>query len=164
MDKEIQKILNKLISEEWIAGQLYKLFIQAIKPEYLSTVFDAFEETATDEINDHMANLIVFARKYKYTIPVNYKDFNKFAGKDDVKQFESFKSDQDAKYYLEEAIASEQRAIATYADIIKKLEEMNQTDKLIELISICTNNWYDEIEHSNTFLFLKYQVEALNIY
>jgi uncharacterized protein YjgD (DUF1641 family) len=80
------------------------------------------------------------------------------------KQFESFKSDQDAKYYLEEAIASEQRAIETYVDIIKKLEEMNQTDKLIELISICTNNWYDEIEHSNTFLFLKYQVEALNIY
>jgi len=58
--ESIQKALNKLISEEWLAGNTYLLFASSIDREDRSfkAVSDAFVETAVDELQDHMKSLI----------------------------------------------------------------------------------------------------------
>lgn len=67
---KIQKILNQLISEEWIAGQMYKFYVYAMEDqEDIDFCQDTFNEISEDELNDHMESMISWARTYGYSIP-----------------------------------------------------------------------------------------------
>ena len=50
--KNTQKILNKLISEEVIAANIYMGAINNVKPECLKFIEEKFSEIAKDEIVD----------------------------------------------------------------------------------------------------------------
>lgn len=75
-------------------------------------------ETANDELNDHYASLVSFAKQNGYDVPSTYSEMKKYADKGDVKLFESCKKGQDSLYYLKEGVNSEERAIETYEKYI----------------------------------------------
>ena len=58
LPKELQNILNRTISAEWFAGNIYALFLTAIKKEDRDKVLNALFETSADEINDHLKCLV----------------------------------------------------------------------------------------------------------
>lgn len=114
LPKELQKTLDKLISAEWLAGNIYSLFLTAVKKEDKDKVFSAFFETSVDEINDHLKNLVKAACDYGFDVPTSYKEFTKHADKEDVKVFENCKKGKDAEHYVDLAIGLEKRSIADY--------------------------------------------------
>ena len=75
-------------------------------------------ETSDDELDDHYASLVAFAKQNGYDVPSTYSEMKKYADKGDVKLFESCKKNQDALFYLNEGIKSEERAIETYEKYI----------------------------------------------
>ena len=54
-------MLNKLISDEWFAGNIYKQFAILVKPEQRNAIFDTMVDVADDELNDHYKSLVEFA-------------------------------------------------------------------------------------------------------
>ena len=54
-------------------------------------------------------------------LPVGYnvKDYEKFAEKKTVEQFNSLKEEQEASYYVAEAIKSEEEAIKSYNEALE---------------------------------------------
>lgn len=58
--EKVQKALNKLISEEWFAGNTYILFANALDRDdrNYEAIRSAFDETAIDELQDHMKSMI----------------------------------------------------------------------------------------------------------
>lgn len=157
--EKVQKALNKLISEEWLAGNTYMLFVSALDREdrNYKAVREAFFDTAVDELQDHMKSLLDFALSYGYDMPSTFSEFKKYADKEDVKLFETFKKGKDSAHYLELAIKAEERAIKSYEDVLENLEELAV---LTELQGILRNNYYDEAEHLESFNFLKYTIDA----
>lgn len=157
--KLVQKLLNKLISEEWLAGNTYLLFKTSIarNDRNASPIVQAFDETAIDELSDHMEKLVDFAIQFGYAVPSTFKEFKKFADKNDSQLFETFKKDQDSIFYLDQSILSEQRAIASYNSAIAQLDDVYDYNGFQALLKTI---YYDEVEHLETFKFLKYQVEA----
>lgn len=114
LDKEVQAAINKLISDEWFAGQTYRQFILLVKDDDRSKIAGEMIEVANDEIDDHLRSLIEFALSYGFSVPSTYNEMKKLADKEDVKLFEDCKKDQDAKFYINKAIEAEKRAIDTY--------------------------------------------------
>lgn len=163
MDTKIQKLLKKLISEEWLAGQMYKLFIIVMQDQIDENILETFNITANDELNDHMAKLIIFAQTHGFNVPATYKEFIKFANQDDVKQFESFKNGKNIEYYLDESIKSEENAVKSYTDAINEIEKYD-SNASYEFSLILNQILFDEIEHLQTFTFIKTQLEALKEY
>lgn len=163
MDTKIQKLLKKLISEEWLAGQMYKLFIISVKDCMYDDVLETFNITAEDELNDHMLHLVTFAKTYDFKVPSTYKEFIKFANPDDVKQFESFKSEKNLEYYLDESIKSEQNAVNSYNEAIAEVQKYD-SDASYEFSLLLNQILFDEIEHLETFNFIKTQIEAFKKY
>lgn len=157
--QSIQRVLNKLISEEWLAGNTYLLFATALDrvDRNYAAVREAFLETAIDELQDHMKSLLNFAMSFGYDVPATFAEFKKHASKEDTKLFETFKKGKDSDYYLSLALEAEERAVKAYEDII------DQADDLIlvpELQMVLKNNYYDEVEHLDSFRFLKYTIDA----
>ena len=112
--KLVQETLNKLISDEWFAGNVYKQFVVLVNSKCRGQIADLMLETADDELDDHMKSLIAFAEVNGYDVPATYSEMKKYADKADVKLFESGKKGQDSLYYLKEGVKSEERAIETY--------------------------------------------------
>lgn len=166
----IQKYLNKLISEEWFAGQVYTFFITSSKVEELPLIYDALKETAVDEIEDHYNKLVNYAKNLGFTVPQNYTDYKKYANEDDVRVFENFKRNKGAIYFLNECIESEERAILSYSEAIETLNKelygtcVYPSEIIHELIEILYGIYYDEIEHLNTFKFLHAQITAQSMF
>ena len=158
--KNIQKMLDKLISDEWFAGNVYKQFVLLIDPQQATTIEELMLETAQDEIDDHLANLANFAARNGYSIPATYGEMKKFADKEDVKLFEKCAKGKDALFYIEEALKSEQRAIEVY----DKYVDEDQLNAVPELQMIIKNNFYDEIDHFKNFKFAKESIEAMKQY
>lgn len=157
--EKVQKALNKLISEEWLAGNTYMLFASALDREdrNYKAVKEAFVDTAVDELQDHMKSMLDFALAYGYDIPSTFSEFKKYADKEDVKLFESFKKGKDSAHYLALSIEAEQRAIKSYEEVIEGIDELAV---LTELQAILKNNYYDEVEHLDSFKFLKYTIDS----
>lgn len=157
--EKVQKALNKLISEEWLAGNTYMLFASALDrtDRNFTAVKDAFVDTAVDEHQDHMKSMLDFALAYGYDIPSTFAEFKKYADKEDVKLFESFKKGKDSAHYLELAIEAEERAIKSYEEVMEGIDDLVL---LPELQAILKNNYYDEVEHLDSFKFLKYTIDA----
>lgn len=149
----VQKALNKLISEELAAGLFYNgclLAAGAITDESFARFFN---ETAVDELEDHMKHLKHWAISNGYSVPFKPKDYEKYAEKG-IKQLNNLKSGKDINYYIDEAIKSEEDAIASY-------DEIMQDDNIpYDLYAIMQQNMYDEIDHLEGLKFLKYAFDA----
>lgn len=112
-----------------------------------------FVEIAIDELDDHCKKLTELAKENDYTVPYRFSDYEKHADKKVVKQFNGLKSGKDAKYYVLEAIKSEQWAIDSYK---KALDE----DIPYELHCILMQNYYDEVDHLEKLQTLSYVFDA----
>ena len=159
-DSKIQNALNKLISDEWFAGNIYKQFIVLVDSKYRSQIEDIMLETANDELNDHYASLVAFAKQNGYDVPSTYAEMKKYADKGDVKLFENCKKNQDSLFYLKESVKSEERAIEIY----EKYVNDNDFDVVPDLQIIIKNNYYDEQQHLEDFNFAIESIDSFMTY
>ena len=104
-----------------------------------------------------MKNMINFALAYGYDIPSTFAEFKKYADKEDVKLFENFKKGKDAAHYLKLSLEAEERAVKSYEEIMEGIDDLVFFP---ELQMILKNNYYDEVEHLDSFKFLKYTIDA----
>ena len=153
-DPKIQKLVNKLISEETIAHDFYIGCIMAVDKDEVHCIENIFVETANDELNDHCKSLVKWAKDNGYDVPFKYKDYEKEASPSVVKQYRDLKTKQSAKFYIEEGIKSEHDAIKSYEEALK------HKNLPYELYSIILNNYYDEEEHLEKFQTLLTATEA----
>ena len=161
LDKSIQDALNKLISDEWFAGHIYKQFILLVKADDRAKIASQMLDIANDEIDDHLKSLVEFALSYGFSVPSTYNEMKKFADKDDIKLFESCKKDEDALFYIEKGIESEKRAIEAYQVYV---DDYNFAHDYTDMKLIVQNNYYDELDHLHTLEFMKDSIEALQKY
>ena len=154
---KIQNLINKLVSDEWFAGQIYQAFPLAIKSEDRAKIAQLMADVANDELFDHLKNLTKCAIELDVDVPSTYKQMARYADKDDVKLFEGCKKGQDALFYLEKSIEAEKRAIDTY----EKYVNDNELKEFQDLYLVVKSNYYDEIEHLEKFTFAKNQLEAM---
>lgn len=152
-DAKIQKILNKLISEEVIANNFYVGCIAAACKCQRSVFGEMFVEIAVDELDDHCKHLCEWATANDYSVPFKFKDYEKHAGKSVVDQFNDLKEDGEASYYISEAIKSEEDAIKSYDEALA-YEDLPQ-----DLNAILIQNKYDEIEHLENLSVLKNAID-----
>lgn len=117
-NRKIQKILNKIISEEWMAGQMYRLFLNTMTGDCRGMCMEKFMEISDDETNDHMQSLIDWAIDFGYSVPSRVSEFEKYADPKQVKLYSTFKKNEKCDYYLDRAIASEEGAIASYEEAL----------------------------------------------
>lgn len=138
---------------------MYKQFVLLVKPEDRHLICEKMVETASDELNDHYRSLVQFAVDNKLEFPANYVEMKKLADREDVRDFESCKSGKDAMFYVEKAIASEERAIESYKKVLDdyQLVNINQDFKLIAM-----NAYYDEVQHLKDFTFIKDSIETID--
>ena len=149
----VQRALNKLIAEEFIAGMFYNGCLLAAAKVSNEAFCKLFAETAADELNDHLLHLKKWAILNEYDVPFKLKDYEKYA-ENAVKQLNNIKKDKDLDYYIDEAIKSEQDAIASYEEALKD-------DNIpYDLYAIMQQNYYDEIDHLESLNFLKYAFGA----
>lgn len=140
-NKNVQKVLSKLIAEEMLANSMYRISIIACNPLESIKIADMFRETADDELMDHHQNLVKFAVMNDYDVPCQDKEYKKFASETAWKSYDNIKKDQDAKYYIDLAIKAEEDACESY------LKAMDVEDIPYELYAIIQKNYYDEKEH-----------------
>ena len=140
IEKNTQKILEKLISEETLAVEFYKSCVHAIKYEQSCSISEKFLEIAQDEDTDHLDKLLKFAKQNDFNIPFKRKDIEKKASKKMVSLLDKLKAKEDASYYIEQAIISEMDAIKSYQDAMSQ-------EYMFDLQPILLNNYYDEIKH-----------------
>lgn len=152
-ERKIQKVLNKLMSEEMLAHMFYMGCTVATKKETSNVFIKMFVEIAEDELNDHFMHLKNWAVANDFDIPFKMKDYVKYAEKC-TKQLDSLKTDQSLEYYVEQAIISEVDAINSYEEVMK-IEELPY-----ELNTIIMQNYYDELEHMDKLNILKYALES----
>lgn len=153
-DANVQKILNKLISEETIATDFYVGCVVAACPCQSKQYSKMFFDIAVDERDDHCKKLVEWAIANDYSVPFKYKDFEKYADQKVVKQMSSLKEGLEAKDYVAEAIKSEQWAIESYQ---KALESK---DIPYDLHCILLQNYYDEQEHLEQLTTKSYAFDA----
>lgn len=151
-DAKVQKVLKKLISEETIAHDFYVGCIAATCTCQSQHFAKVFCETAKDELDDHCKKLVEWAIMNDYDVPFKYKDYEKFADEKVVKQFNSLKQGQDAFYYIQEALKSEQFAIESYEEALK-------IEMPYELHAIILQNYYEEFEHLQTLQTMVFAFE-----
>lgn len=153
-EKAIQKTLNKIMSEEMLAHMLYMGCIVATC-KCKAVVFEKlFIEIAEDELNDHFINLKKWAVANDFEVPFKMKDYIKYAPECN-KQLDKIKMYEDPLYYIDEAIKSEQFAIASYEEVLQ-----DTTNIPYELNAIMLQNYYDELEHLDDLMIMKYAIEA----
>ena len=157
LSKPMQKTINRLVSAEWLAGNIYALFVNAMKKEDLPKVKDLLIDTANDELYDHMRSIVIKAIDYGFDVPTSYKEFKKHADKADVKIFENTKKKQELMHYVDKVIELEERAIIDYENAL----ELDDVTSYPELQIVFKSNYYDEKEHLESFKFIKYSLEAI---
>jgi rubrerythrin len=139
--RNTQKILNKLISEEVVAANLYNGAVMSVKPEQVCFIKNKFLEIANDEMNDHWASLTKFATENGFDVPFKMKDVEKHASKTLLSKVENMKNKEDEIYYIEKAIEGEQEAIKSFE------EALNDERLFNELQPILLRCYYDEVQH-----------------
>ena len=159
-DKKIQDLLNKLISEEMLANMSYRnaivsgFDIDKIIIDNIKILNKPFQLIANDELADHHKALVIFAIQNGYTVPIQDKEFKKYASDTAWKGYDQMKHGQDTMYYIDLMIELEKDAIKSYEDA------MNIDDVPYELYSILQKNYYDECEHLSDLNTLKVATEA----
>lgn len=151
---KVQKLLSKLISEEQIASEFYRGCIKATCPCQSAEFGSIFSEIAKDELDDHAAKLIAYAIENDYDVPFKYKDYEKYAEDKVVKQFNALKTGEKTKYYISEAVKSEELAIKSYDEAI------HTEDIPYDVVSLLYQNYYDELEHYSKLKILEDALKA----
>ena len=154
-DSKIQKIINKLVSEEVIAHDFYTGCMRAMKKN-VDSIDDIFRSIAIDEQNDHAVELAKWAKANGYSVPSKYAEYEKYAEESVVLQFRRLKRDQSMEYYIEEAIKAEKYAIDSYSEVLNN----DKIELPYDLIAIVYKNFYEECEHSNKFTTTLLTVQA----
>lgn len=139
--RKIQKVINKLISEEIVAKDIYVGAVMAASQDECAKFRDLFMNTAKDELEDHAKNLICWAKQNGFTVPFRYSDYQKFSDKNLCKLLQRIKQDQTAADYVDMTLVSERLAIQSYEAELK-----NQAVPY-ELRMILFKNLADEKEH-----------------
>lgn len=153
--KATQKAINKLISEEWCANELYRSMISACDTKEKEVITKMFTDSADDEYYDHFTKLVKFAEMNEFEVPVKISEYEKHA-EDLFKRINKLKKGEKADYYISEAHTSEEMAMASYSVIL------NDEDVLPEFKGVILEMYYDEIEHMNNLrtLLMAYRVGA----
>ena len=138
--RNTQKILNKLISEELLAGNFYNGCVASVTPMQRRVIEEKFSEIARDELEDHARVLTKFAIENGFEVPFKYKDIEKYSSKKMVAKFNTLKRGEDAQYYIERAIESEVEAIKSY-------EECMAGEYLFDLQPVMLKCYYEEMKH-----------------
>ena len=73
--KKIQKTLNKLISEDIVAKDIYIGAIMAASSDEGCKFTELFAHIAKDELEDHAKNLICWAKANGFAVPFKYTDY-----------------------------------------------------------------------------------------
>jgi ferritin-like protein len=152
-EKKLQKVIGKLISEEWIATELYRSLVIACTDEARETIAKMFNDNANDEYLDHFTKLANFAIANGIEIPCRFEEYAKRADERAVKLMK-FKRGGDAQYCIGVAVESEELAIESYAEVLND-ENVPQVFKALIL-----EMYYDEVEHMNN---LKTLLLACNV-
>ena len=153
---KLQKVVQTLISEEYFAYQLYLFSSLAVCKEDRGVVADLFNEIMTDELDDHMKSLIEWCVEYNVDVPCSEAEFKRLAAAKISRQVSQLKKNKDAGYYIDEAVKSEELAIASYKEALEEDEVSQFTD----LQSILWNIYYDEAEHLQNINSAKIAYEA----
>lgn len=90
-----------------------------------------------------MAELIKWCKTYDYDIPCSEKEFKKYADPKIYKIVQDLKKNQDAVYYIQEAIKQENLSIKSYKNALNTKNLCEFTD----LQSLLWNIYYEEEEH-----------------
>lgn len=152
--KKIQKTLNKLISEEIVAKDIYIGAIMAASGEEGRKFQGLFAHIAKDELEDHAKNLICWAKANGFSVPFKYADYQKFSNGDLCRILAKIKPDQNALQYVDMAIKSEHLAIQSYED------ELRNSAVPYELRTILYKNLTDEKEHLDQLMTLQTTLNA----
>lgn len=155
LDRKVNKELQKLISEEFLAWQLYSQFIWAADLEDSVQFAGLFSEIARDEMDDHLNKLVSYAKQRGYDVPCTNEEYLKYAGEPCTKQFKTkIKKAEDLCYYIDEAIEAEQHAVSSYE------ASMNVDEIPDDLYQILLQIYYEEIEHLSDLRTLKFTAEC----
>ena len=141
-EKKVQKIIGKLISEEWIATELYRSLVISCSSDSRETIARMFHSNADEEYLDHFAKLVNFAISNDIEIPCRFDEYAKMADERAVKLMK-FKRGGDADYCIGIAIEWENLAIESYAGVLND-EDVPQVVKQLVI-----EMYYDEVEHLN---------------
>jgi ferritin-like protein len=141
--KKLQDAVRCLVAEEYYAYQLYFMSRLAVRPGDRPTVSELFAVIAADEMDDHMKTLIEWCSEYGVEFPCTEKDFKKHARAAVQKQVSALKKNQDAGYYIREALKSEELAMAAYRQVL----DMPETCEFTDLQGALWKIYYDEAEH-----------------
>jgi len=141
-EKKVQKVIGKLISEEWIATELYRSLVISCSEDARMTIAKMFHANADEEYLDHFTKLVNFAISGGLEIPCRFEEYAKKADERAVKLMK-FKKGGDAEYCIGVAIESEELAVESYAEVLND-EEIPQ-----EVKARVFEMYYDEIEHLN---------------
>jgi len=132
----------------------YAACIQAVKRDEKQLIQEMFAEISVDELTDHAKHLVEWAAANDYSVPYKFKEFQDKAAASVVRQYNKLKDDEEAKYYVEEAIKSEDDAIKSYKEALD-YEHIPE-----ELNSILLQNYYDEEEHREELCTLMMAVDG----
>ena len=149
-----QRILKKLISEEYIAWNLYMQCIWVAETEISMLIQGIFTEIANDEFSDHMKKLIDFAKAYDLDVPYKMEQYEKYADENLVKLMPKIKKSDNISYYLDLMIEAEKLAIVSYEEAIDK-NGLND-----DLYSLILNIYYEECGHLNDLNTVKFTAEC----
>lgn len=151
IDSKLQTTLKKLISNEYIAGQLYILWTLSVPGEQRQFVSDVFENIASMKMTDHMKALIGWCINNGYDIPCTDPEIRRCAADYAKKAISQTKRNKTAEECITLAIKLEQQDLIEYQEALKIKAVPEYTD----LQSILWSIYYDceeNISRLNTML------------
>lgn len=142
--------LNKLISEEILAFEIYKIIQTNLigTDRRVKAIRKSLEEIANDEYEDHALKMIDYAVKNNLPFPFDNTDYLKYAGNTVKEVFKSIPHTSDPLILTSLITTLEQDAIESYNASIMAAE--NDPDFSEKLYSIIVHNLKDEVEHFDT--------------
>lgn len=155
---KVQKLLNKLISEETIAHDFYVGAAMAACKCQRESFGNTFIDIADDEFNDHCKHLVEWADVHNYTVPFKYKDYERYASETSVRLLNSLKRDRNADYYIEQATKVELDAIESYKTALE-LDDVPE-----DLYALLQSIYFDELQHLETLQTMKYVIDIGAVY
>lgn len=151
-DKKIQKIINRLVSEEWLACNMYRFYEKALRCDDCEELKQLFATIAEDEYDDHYDSIVGWAEQYGYDVPCSMKDFQKYSGPKQYQLFMGVQKKDDPEYYIEKALQAEGEAVLSYKEAL----EDQSIQEFGDLYAILYRNYYDELEHLEKLGLMKF--------
>lgn len=149
---KVQKAINKLIADSYMAGHLFEFMVCAAGKEIRGQIYDMYLQNADEELSTHMKDLIDWAIEFDYDIPCSLTDMEKYADEDIVKLTKNVKKDGDIDYYVK-------RATDLLTNLIKTYDELIRSEDFVEfgdVYAIITRNYYDEIQKLENMSIFQY--------